>query len=102
MTESQFAALAKLSGVGQTASREAARLVLVLGRKQIDAAAETGLSVAGVNNAVTRCRRNLRLAIAAAGCKTDSNPTSENRLENFDQTHAKNGICSAPGAPCSE
>lgn len=71
MTEEQFFALAKLSRVGQTASIEAARLVLVLGCRQIDAAAQTGLSVAGVSNSVARCRRNLQLAIAAAGCKTD-------------------------------
>lgn len=72
MIESQFCELADLSGLGQNASREASRLVLVCKYRQNVAATETGLSVAGVSNAVRRCQRTLDLARRAVGVEVDS------------------------------
>ncbi len=65
MTPAQFDALAALISLRQSASREAARLVLVDGLSVIDAAAQAGITPQGANQAVLRCRRALELARAA-------------------------------------
>lgn len=65
MTAHQFAALATLISLRQSASRDAARLVLVDGLSVLDAAERCGISVQGANQAVLRCRRALELAQAA-------------------------------------
>lgn len=67
MTPTQFDALAQLLRIQAGASQDAARLVLVHGHQQAEVAALTGLSRAGVNNAVARMRRGLELAGIAAG-----------------------------------
>lgn len=66
MTADQFAALAELLRLRDGPAREAARLVLVDGVKQIDAAAATGISRASTGNAVSRVRRGMELAARAA------------------------------------
>lgn len=63
MTDNQFTALATLIGLRQSASREAARLVLVDGLSVIDAAARAGITQQGANQAVLRCRRGIDLAL---------------------------------------
>ncbi len=59
MTAAQFQALAKLLQIRHGAARQAAYLVLVDGYRPSMAARETGLSLAGVSNAVTRMRKGL-------------------------------------------
>lgn len=65
MTPEQFEALAALAHLRQSASRDAARLVLVDGLSVIDAAARAGITQQGANQAVLRCKRALELARAA-------------------------------------
>lgn len=65
MTDSQFDAIATLLQLRQGPAQEAARLVLVGGLRQIDAAALMGISAASVNNTVQRVRRGMDLARAA-------------------------------------
>ena len=65
MTLQQFEALASLIRM-RGASREAARLVLVEGASLLSAATATGITVAGVSNAVQRARRAMTLALIAA------------------------------------
>jgi len=65
MRAEAFEALATLLQARQGPAREAARLVLVEGRKPSEAARQTGLSPASVSNAVTRFRRGMELALAA-------------------------------------
>lgn len=66
MTAAQFDALAQLLRVRDGAAREAACLVLVDGLQPSEAARLTGLSAASVSNAVSRFRRGMELATAAA------------------------------------
>ena len=67
MTNAQFAALAQRMRSGP--AQECARLVLVEGLRQVDAAAQTGLSAQGASNAVRRVRAAFELAQVAAGQK---------------------------------
>ena len=62
MTAAQFNALAQLLRVRDGPAREAACMVLVDGLPPSEAARLTGLSPAGVSNAVSRMRRGLVLA----------------------------------------
>jgi DNA-directed RNA polymerase specialized sigma24 family protein len=62
----QFDALAELLRLREGVSSQAARLVLVGGLSQAEAGRQTGLSTAGVGNAVRRVRRGLELAKLAA------------------------------------
>lgn len=71
MTNAQFDALAQLLRFRGTPSQEAARMVLVDGVRQADAARETGVTPAAVNNAVTSCRRGMELVRLAAGLDPD-------------------------------
>lgn len=67
MTPEAFRALIKLLRMTGVPSIEAARLVLVEGRSQKDAALATGLTAPGVSQAVRKCRAGLELAKVAAG-----------------------------------
>lgn len=62
MTETQFDALAQLLQLRNGRARDAARMVLVDGKRQADAARATGLSRSAVGNAIARGRRGLALA----------------------------------------
>ena len=62
MTADQFDALAELLRLRQSASREAARLVLVDGLRTGEAADHTGITSQGVSNAVASCQRGIELA----------------------------------------
>jgi DNA-directed RNA polymerase specialized sigma24 family protein len=66
LTSEQFQALAELLRLREGASGQAAQLVLVSGLSQAEAGRQTGLSTAGVGNAVRRVRRGLELAKLAA------------------------------------
>ena len=61
MTTDQFDALAKLLSLRAGPAREVARLVLVDGMRQADAARMMGLSPAAASNALARVRRGLDL-----------------------------------------
>lgn len=65
MTPDQFSALAELIKLRASASREAARLVLVEGITAADAARRMAITPAAVSNALRSCRRGLDLACAA-------------------------------------
>lgn len=67
ITEKSFHALVKLLRMTGTPSIEAARLVLVGGKAQKEAAQATGLTAPGVSQAVRKCRAGLELARVAAG-----------------------------------
>lgn len=67
MTPEAFQALVKLLRMTGAKSIEAARMVLVEGRSQKDAALATGLTAPGVSQAVRKCRAGLELARMAAG-----------------------------------
>lgn len=67
MTPAQFDALATLLRMQDAPSRAGARLVLVEGLRQADAAAMAGVSAAGLGNALARLRKGLELAKAAVG-----------------------------------
>ena len=67
MTPEQFEALSALIHLRKSASRDAARLVLVDGLSVLDAASQCGISVQGANQAVLRCRRAINLAQQASG-----------------------------------
>lgn len=69
MTPTQFVAVAKLIGLRSGPAQECARLVLVDGHRQVDAAAQTGLSAQGASNAVRRVRAAVELARLAVGQK---------------------------------
>lgn len=66
MTPEQFEALAALIHLRQSASRDAARLVLVDGLSVVEAAKQVGITQQGANQAVIRCRKALELAKAAS------------------------------------
>jgi TrfB plasmid transcriptional repressor len=65
VTQDQFNALAQLLRVREGTARQAAAMVLVDGHAQADVARLTGLSPAGVGNAVMRFRRGRALALLA-------------------------------------
>ena len=66
MTVDQFAALAQLLRLRQGPQREAARLVLVDGVRQADAARMAGCSASALGNTLRTCRAGLELARLAA------------------------------------
>lgn len=65
MTHTQFNALAQLLRLRDGPARDAARMVLVDGHAPGEVATLTGLSPAGVSNAVGRIKRGLELARTA-------------------------------------
>ena len=65
MTYDQFQALAQLLRLRQGPQREAARLVLVDGVRQADAARVTGCSASALGNTLRTCRSGLELARVA-------------------------------------
>lgn len=67
MTPSGFEALVKLLRMTGPQSIEAARLVLVDGMRQVDAAKATGLTAQGVSQVVKACKAGLALAKIASG-----------------------------------
>lgn len=62
ITGPQFAALVMLAHFRGGKSQEAARLVMVDGLRQVDAAARVGITPAGVHNAVFRLAAVLSMA----------------------------------------
>jgi DNA-directed RNA polymerase specialized sigma24 family protein len=62
MTNPQFDALSKLLQLRQGAQREAARLVLVDGLRQADAARAAGCSPSALGNTLRVCRAGFELA----------------------------------------
>ena len=67
MTVQQFNALAQLLRLRQGPQREAARLVLVDGVRQADAARMAGCSASALSNTLRTCRAGLELARLATG-----------------------------------
>lgn len=67
LTPSQFEALAALATVRSAAAQEAARLVMVEGLRNTDAAVRAGVSEQSAANAVSRLTRRLELCRIAAG-----------------------------------
>ena len=65
LTAAQFEAVATLAQLRAGPQREAARLVLVDGARQVDAARAAGCSPTGLSNTLRTCRRVLDLAQAA-------------------------------------
>lgn len=73
MTTASFEALAQLLRLRQGPQREAARLVLVEGVRQVDAARMAGCSASALGNTLRTCRSGLELArIAADGHANDA------------------------------
>ncbi|AQZ95449.1 TrfB-related DNA-binding protein [Halopseudomonas phragmitis] len=62
MTEKQFEALAKLIRLRGGVSQEAARLVLVEGRQQVEVAAVLNTTPQAVANVIRRCKTAIELA----------------------------------------
>ena len=67
MTDAAFQALSQLLRLRQGPQREAARLVLVGGVRQADAARMAGCSASALGNTLRTCRAGLELARLAAG-----------------------------------
>jgi DNA-directed RNA polymerase specialized sigma24 family protein len=67
MTPARFDAICELIGMRQSQSREAARMVMVLGYSGVEVARSTGVSKAGVYKATARIRKGLQLARQAVG-----------------------------------
>lgn len=67
MTSGQFTALAKLARLRAGKQQEAARLVLVQGMRQADAARQLGISPPALSATLRACRRVLALATAVTG-----------------------------------
>lgn len=65
MTTASFDALAQLLRLRQGSQREAARMVLVDGVRQADAARMAGCSASALGNTLRTCRSGLELARAA-------------------------------------
>ena len=65
MTAASFQALSQLLRLRQGPQREAARLVLVDGVRQADAARMAGCSASALGNTLRTCRSGLALARAA-------------------------------------
>lgn len=66
LTAAQFEAVATLAQLRTGPQREAARLVLVDGARQVDAARAAGCSASAASNTLAVCRRVLGLARQAA------------------------------------
>lgn len=66
MTDAAFQALSQLLRLRQGPQREAARLVLVDGVRQADAARMAGCSASALSNTLRACRAGLELARIAA------------------------------------
>lgn len=66
MTGTQFDALATLLRLKDGGQKEAARLVLVEGMRQADAARQVGVTPPAVSNTLRACRLGLQLAKIAA------------------------------------
>ena len=62
MTNDQFDALAQLVRLRTGAQQDAARLVLVGGMRQVDAARQLGISTAALGATMRACRRGVALA----------------------------------------
>lgn len=62
MTDAQFTALAQLVRLRTGAQQDAARLVLVDGMRQVDAARQLGISTAALGATMRACRRGVALA----------------------------------------
>ena len=62
MTNDQFDALAQLMRLRTGAQQDAARLVLVDGMRQVDAARQLGISTAALGATMRACRRGVALA----------------------------------------
>ena len=67
MTHDQFQALTQLLRLRQGPQREAARLVLVDGMRQADAARAVGVGPSALGNTLRACRTGLELARLAIG-----------------------------------
>lgn len=67
MTPAQFEALAQLVSMRSRPAQDCARLVLVDGLTQAEAARQTGLSTQAAHQAVKRARGTLALARTALG-----------------------------------
>lgn len=67
MTPDQFEALATLLRLKSGRQRDAARLVLVDGLVQADAARQTGVLPSALGNTLRACRKGLELARQACG-----------------------------------
>ena len=67
MTAASFEALAQLLRLRQGPQREAARMVLVDGMRQADAARVAGCSASALSNTLRACRAGLEMAKAAVG-----------------------------------
>ncbi len=65
MTTQQFDALAKLLRLREGPQQQAARLVLVDGLRQADAARMAGCSASALGNTLRTCRAGLELARVA-------------------------------------
>lgn len=77
MTPAAFRALAKLLRLRAGPQQDAAKLVLVDGLRQVDAARKTGASTAAVGNTVAACRAGISLAKAAIGSEIRSGDASD-------------------------
>lgn len=62
MTNDQFDALAQLMRLRTGTQQDAARLVLVGGMRQVDAARQLGISTAALGATMRSCRRGVALA----------------------------------------
>lgn len=80
MTPDQFAALAQLMRLRTGAQQDAARLVLVDGMRQVDAARQLGISTAALGATMRACRRGVALAGVIHGQpqQTHGEPCSAN------------------------
>lgn len=72
MTPAQFEALTAIRATRSQAAEDAARLVLVDGMSQADAARQCSITPQSVNNAVTVLLDRLEKCRIAAGCNPDS------------------------------
>lgn len=97
MTPTQFAALAKLLQSRHGPAEHAARLVLVNGIRNADAARAAKLTPALAFNAVTRYRRAYALALIVAGTPSveiTQPPVRGNTTD--DETNVYAGDCKVP------
>ena len=67
MTTDQFQALVQLLSLRDGPQREAARMVLVDGMRQVDAARQCGITPPALGNTLRACRRGVELARVIAG-----------------------------------
>ncbi len=71
MTNDQFDAIAQLMRLRTGAQQDAARLVLVGGMRQVDAARQLGISTAALGATMRACRRGVALAGIVCGAPPD-------------------------------